>query len=196
MKTILSALAVASLLSSAASAEEAAVKSREHWSRARATHGGGAAGTVARHSAVMRPAESNGGRAFSPAASSNMPSFGARSSGPHGGAVQPLRPMPRSRTTGSGVYVAGGPAQGRAYTAEAASPARMAGAAAGTPIAPGKGGRSLAGPGITKGDPDTPPGGVAGDANGGDPLSKITASLGSMFGEMAKAMSAMWGGGG
>ena len=195
MKTILSALAAVALLSSIASAAEAS-KTKEGWARGHSAHR--VSGTAAHHSAAVHPANAiAGGQGFSSPnyASSNLPAYGGSlGSGPKGATVRPLRAVPRSRTSGAGAFVPGGPVQGRGYSTESAAPAKSTAGGGGTAIA-GKG-RALGGPGVTKGEADTPPGGAAADASGNDPLSKIMAGLGSMFGDMAKSMSAMWGTGG
>ena len=199
MKTILAALAFAVLLSPAARAAEAS-KSTEEWTHTKSSRR--VSGTAAHHSATVHPASNAiaGGQGFSSPnyASSSLPAYGGSlGSGPsHAGSVKPLRPLARSRTSGAGAFVAGGPVQGHSYTTIQGSQAsNTGGSAGGSKIQMGKG-RSLGGPGVTTGDADTAPGGANNSANGTDPLSKIVAGLGSMFGDMAKSMSAMWGGGG
>lgn len=199
MKTILAALFAAALLTSAAAA--AAASKSEEWTHSKSAHR--VSGTAVRHhSATVRPAANaiSGGQGFSSPnyASSSLPAYGGSlASGPsHAGSVRPLRPMPRSRTSGAGAFTAGA-SQGHTYTTVQASPASASVASAGgSKIQMDRRGRSLSGPGVAVGDADTAPGGANNNANGGDPLSKIVAGIGSMFGDMAKAMSAMWGGGG
>jgi hypothetical protein len=200
MKTILAALAAAVLLSSAAPAG-ATEKTKEGWTHTKSSHR--VSGTAAHHSATVHPAANAmaGGQGFySPNyASSSLPAYGGSlASGPsRAGSVKPLRPMARSRTSGAGAFVAGGSAQGHTYTTVQASPASASvSSAGGSKIQMGRNGRALSGQGVAQGDADTAPGGANNTSNGSDPLSKIVAGLGSMFGDMAKSMSAMWGGGG
>ncbi|MFI5363850.1 MAG: hypothetical protein ACHQ49_17955 [Elusimicrobiota bacterium] len=195
MEMILTALAAVVFLSSAASAAEVS-KTKEQWTRAKSGHS--VSGTAVRHSAVVHPANAiTGGPAFASPnnAASSLPSYGGgdRFSGPsQGSTVRPLRAMPRSRTSGSAAFGVGPVVQG-GYTTGAATPSRSTSGGGGTPIASSGKGGSISGPGVTTGQADAASGG---GASGADPLAKIVAGLGSMFGDMAKAMSAMWGGGG
>ncbi len=188
MKTLLSALAAVALVSSAASAAEAS-KTKEDWTPGHAPRR--ISGTASHHSAAVRPAAAiTGGQGFAAPRfdASNHSSFGGSLASAQGGTVRPLRAMPRSRTSGAGVFVEG-LVQGRGYATESAAPAK-ANAGGGTAIVAGKG-RALSGPGLTKGDADVPPGGAAA---GSDPLSIIASSIGNLFGDIAKAMTALWGG--
>ena len=193
MDMILTALAAVALFSSAASAAEVS-KTKEQWTRAKSGHS--VSGTAVRHSAVVHPANAiTGGPAFASPnnAASSLPSYGGGSGPSQGATVRPLRAMPRSRTSGSAAFGVGPVVQG-GYTTGPATPSRSTPGGGGTPIASSGKGGAISGPGVTSGQADAASGGGAN--SGADPLAKIVAGLGSMFGDMAKAMSAMWGGGG
>jgi hypothetical protein len=184
MNPIFAALAAVLLLSSAASAEVSS-NTDNGSTHVKSVHR--VSGSASRYAPVVRPPKTfAGSEIFSSQnfASSNLPSYGGPLSlGPgQRSTVAPLRPMPRSRTSGSGVFVAG-PVQGRGYTAEQAAPASVS-VGGGSKIRIDGNGRSLGGVGVASGKPDTLPSG----GNGSDPLSNILKGIAGIFGDMAKML--------